>query len=268
MTSIRYLHFGERCHPLLIINMMLNINIKTLFQLGVYPFNTIVKILEDETFDDIINPQYLRLMNMLPDGSFEIKYNQVKFLENDKINNYCHNNTNISNIKYDKLMLVHDYGCEEDTIINYNFIQKSHKLKQANFYEYIHSGDFLCFITILFDSTLADLEYEKMSNLLSQKYAVKDFVIVIFTNDKNPIPENLPKCFEIIVLDDEYRDDIWRSTEYRVALYKDMWEKFRCVMKKYDFDHASFEEQFDINRMPKLSVGEIHEESIKEQKFD
>ena len=252
MTSIRYLHFGERCHPLLIINMMLNINIKTLFQLGVYPFNTIVKILEDETFDDIINPQYLRLMNMLPDGSFEIKYNQVKFLENDKINNYCHNNTNISNIKYDKLMLVHDYGCEEDTIINYNFIQKSHKLKQANFYEYIHSGDFLCFITILFDSTLADLEYEKMSNLLSQKYAVKDFVIVIFTNDKNPIPENLPKCFEIIVLDDEYRDDIWRSTEYRVALYKDMWEKFRCVMKKYDFDHASFEEQFDINRMPLL----------------
>jgi len=247
--SIKYVHFGERCQPLIIINMMLNINVKTLFQLGIYPFNTIVKILEDETFDDIMNPQYLKLMY---NEEGDIKYNELKYLEVDKLNNYCHVNTIISNSKYDKLLLVHDYGCEEDTIVNYNFIQKSHKLKQANFYEYIRSGDFLCFITILFDSNLAVLEYERMSNVLSEKYGIKDFAIVIFTNDKNPIPENLPKCFEIIVLDDEYRDDIWRSREYRVALYKDIWEKFRCVMKKYDFDHSSFEEQFDINRMPRL----------------
>jgi hypothetical protein len=229
--------------------MMLNIKIKTLFQLGIFPFNTIVQILEDETFDDIIDPQYLRLMNN-EHGS--VKYDKLKYLEVDKMSNYCHVNTIISNIKYDKLLLMHDYGCEKDVIINYHFIQKSHKLKQANFYEYIHSGDFLCFITILFDSNLADLEYERMSNVLSKKYGVKDFVIVIFTNDKNPIPSNLPKCFEIIVLDNEYRDDIWRSTLYRIFLYKVMWEKFRTVMKKYNFDYSSFEETFDINRMPKL----------------
>ena len=73
--NIRYLHFGERCHPIVIINMLLKINVKTMFQLGIYPFNTIVKILEDGTFDDIMNPQYLRLMTTLPDGSNEIKYN-------------------------------------------------------------------------------------------------------------------------------------------------------------------------------------------------
>lgn len=239
--NIRYLHFGERCHPIIIINIILNIKIKTLFQLGIYPFNTIVKILEDETFHDIMNPKYLKSDN----------YSELKYLQEDKLNNYCHNNTLLSNTKYNGLTLVHDYGCEEDTIINYNFIQNSHKLKQQNFYENIHSGDFLCFITILFDSNLAVLEYERMSNVLSQKYGVKDFVIVIFTNDKN-IPENLPKCFEIIVLEDEYKDDICRSKEYRVALYKDMWEKFVCVMKKYGFDHSSFEELFDINRMPIL----------------
>jgi hypothetical protein len=266
--NIRYLHFGERCHPIVIINMLLNINIKTLFQLGVYPFNTIVRILEDETFDDIMKPKYLRIMLTLPDGSNIVKYDELKVLKEDKINNYCHANTLLSNIKYDKMLLVHDYGCEEDTIVNYNFIQKSHKLKQKNFYEYIHSGDFLCFITILFDSTLANLEYERMSNVLSQKYGLKDFVIVIFTNEKNTIPNNLPKCFEIIFLKDEYRDDIWRSEEYRVALYKDMWEKFRLVMKKYNFDHSSFEEQFDINRMPRTSAGELHEASKKEQQFD
>jgi len=189
--DIRYVDFGERCHPLIIINMMLNINTKTLFQLGIYPFNTIVKILEDGTFDDSMNPQYLRLNH---DEHGNIKYNNLKVLELDKLNNYCHSNTIISNSKYDGLMLVHDYGCEEDTIINYNFIQNSHKLKQQNFYENIHSGDFLCFITILFDSNLSVLEYERMSNVLSQKYGVNNFVIVIFTNDKN-IPENLPKMF-------------------------------------------------------------------------
>ena len=134
--NIRYIHFGERCHPLIIINMMLKINIKTLFQLGIFPFNTIVNILEDGIFDDIMNPQYLRLMH---DEHGNIKYNNLKVHQVDKLNNYCHSNTIISNSKYDKLLLVHDYGCEEDTIINYNFIQNSHKLKQQNFYENIQN---------------------------------------------------------------------------------------------------------------------------------
>ena len=64
----------------------------------------------------------------------EIKYENVKFLEIDKVDKYCHENTIFSNKKYKNLLLVHDYGLEEDTIVNYNFIQKSHKLKQKNFY--------------------------------------------------------------------------------------------------------------------------------------
>jgi hypothetical protein len=238
--NIRYLHFGERCHPFIIINMILGINVKTLFQLGIYPFNILIQILHDETFDDIINPQYLKSEN----------YNKLKYLDVDILNNYCHNNTILCNTKYDGLKLVHDYDCENDTIINYNFIQNSHKLKQKNFYEYIQSGDFLCFITFLFESNLKDLQYEKMSNVLFEKYGVKDFIIIIFTNDTNPIPENIPKCYEIIILNDEYRDDIHRSDEYRTTIYKEIWEKFRCVMKKYDIEHALFEEIFDINKMP------------------
>lgn len=107
MKNIRYLHFGERCHPILIINMLLKINIKTLFQLGIYPFNTICSILEDETFDDIMNIEYLQAMN--PNNSSELIYENVKFLEVDKVNNYCHINTIISNKKYKNLLLVHDY---------------------------------------------------------------------------------------------------------------------------------------------------------------
>jgi hypothetical protein len=255
--NIRYLHFGERCHPITIINMMLKINIKTLFQLGVYPFNAIVQILEDERFDDIMNIDYLTCKNK-----------KLTFLEVDKIEKYCHQETLCHHTKYNGVILVHDYGAEDNVIVNYNFIQKSHKLKQKNFYEYINSGDFLCFITILFESNLESLMYEKMSQLLSEKYGVKDFVIVIFTNDTNPIPQNLPKCYEIVILKDEYRDDVHRSEEYRINLYKDMWKNLSCVLKKYGYEHASFEEQFDINRMPRLNVEDLHNESIKEQKFD
>jgi len=221
--------------------MMLNIDTKTLFQLGIFPFNALVQILEDEKFDDIINIDYLTHNDKKP-----------TFLQVDKIEKYCHQNTFFCNTKYNGVCLVHDYGAEDNVIVNYNFIQKSHKLKQKNFYEYINSGDFLCFITILFETNLESLMYEKMSQLLSEKYGVKDFVIVIFTNDRNPIPQNLPKCYEIIILNDEYRDDICKSDEYRINLYKDMWEKFICVLKKYGYEHASFEDLFDINRMPRL----------------
>lgn len=255
--NIRYLHFGERCQPITMINMMLKINIKTLFQLGIYPFNAIVQILEDEKFDDIMNIDYLTCNGK-----------KLTFLEVDKIERYCHQQTPCRNTKYNGVVLLHDYGGEDNVIENYNFIQKSHKLKQRNFYEYINSGDFLCFITVLYESKLESLMYEKMSQLLSQKYGIKDFIIVIFTNDTNPIPENLPKCYEIIILNDEYRDDSSRSKEYRINLYKDMWEKLICVLKKYGYEYASFEDQFDINRMSKLHIGDLHNESIKEQKFD
>ena len=241
MKNIKYLHFGERCHTLVIINMLLNINIKTLFQLGIFPFNAIVNILEDEKFNDIINVDYL-----LYDG------NKVDYLKEDKLKNYCHGNNLLVHTKYHGLRLLHDYGVENNVIINHNFIQEQHLVKRNNFYEYINSGDFLCFITILYESNLSCLEYEKMYNVLTTKYGLKDFVIVIFTNDSEGIPNNIPKCFEIIILDDEYRDDIICSDEYRIKLYKTMWEKFVNVMNKYGYEHKCFEDQFDINRMPRL----------------
>jgi hypothetical protein len=201
---------------------------------------------------------------MNPNNSSEILYENVKYLEIDKVNKYCHKNTILSNKKYKNLLLVHDYGLEEDTIVNYNFVQKSHKLKQKNFYEYIHSGQFLCFITILFESNLGNIEYERMSNVLKNKYGLTDFIIVIFTNDKTEIPSNIPECYEFVILENEYRDDVHRSDDYRINLYKDMWNKFTDVMKKYGYKYASFDEQFDINLMPKLNVDDLHELSLKE----
>lgn len=242
--EIEFLHFGERCGPYIIINLMLKNNKKTLFQLGVYPFNTIVNILEDEKFDDIINLEYIRYNG-----------NKVDFLEIDKKKAYSHCSA-FTNIKYEGLQLQHDYELEENTIINYNFINESHNIKKTNFYNSIKNNNFLCFICLLFSTNILDLEFEKMVYILKHKYSIESFIITIFTNDKDGIsklPSNLPKEYEIIFVENDYRIDIYESDEYRINLYKDMWEKFRDVLKKYNYHYSSFEEQFDINLMPRLN---------------
>ena len=246
--NIKYLHFGDRCQPYIIINLLLNIHTKTLFQLGVFPFNTIVEILDENKFDDIINPIYLKTVKY-EYGTINTEYDKLEYLENDKINGYCHNNQPIVHKKYNGMVLMHDYALEENIIVNYNYIQNSHKIKKNNFYEFIDSDDLLCFISFLTDNNLKDLKYEKMYDLLKNKYNIKNFIIVIFTADKTFIPNNLPNCYEIIYLDNEFHDDFNRTKEYRKILYNEIWIKFTNRMKKYNIEYLSFEELFDINKI-------------------
>lgn len=245
---VKYIHFGDRCQPYIIINLILNINIKTPFQLGIFPFNTIVKILEDNNFYDIINPELL-YTGKWNYGNIIVEYDKLEYLENDKLNGYCHENQPIFNKKYKNMALMHDYSLEKNTIINYNFIKESNKLKQKNFIEYINSNELLCFISFLFESKMKDLEFEKMDLILREKYNIKEFIIIIFTNDNTYIPENLPKSYEIIFLNMEYRDNHIRSIEYKIELYKEIWIKFTNVMKKYNVEHPEFENIIDYNKI-------------------
>ena len=231
--EIEFIHFGETCNPIIIINFILKLNKKTLFQLGVYPFNTIVKILEDSTFENITDIDYIRYNN-----------NKLNYLEDDKIDNYMHN-SHITNIKYDGLTLVHDFGVEENTIINYNFIKKMHNIKIQNFYNSINSKKVICFICFISMSNFLDLEYEKLIIILKQQYYIEDFIIIIFTNDKLPSSLNLPKEYEFVTIDCDYRGDVHMSYENRCNAYKEIWEKFRIVMTKYNYNYLSFEDVFD-----------------------
>lgn len=99
-----------------------------------------------------------------------------------------------------------------------------------------------------------NIAYERMSNVLKNKYGLTDFIIVIFTNDKTEIPLNIPECYKFVILENEYRDDIHRSDDYRINLYKDMWNKFTIIMEKYGYKYPSFDEQFDINLMTRLNL--------------
>ena len=217
--------------------MMLNIKEKKLFQLGVFPFNTIINILEDGQLEDIINLDYLRRCG-----------NCVNYENEDKLNGYAHVNSNCQHIKYKNLELVHDYAFEGNTVINKNFIEKSHKIKMENFYKDISENKFMVFITYLFDSKIADLKFEDMINVLKNKYNIKKFIIIIFSTEQKP-DKIIPKEYELITVD-QYYDDIWKKKEYRIPLYRDMFEKFRNIMIKYNIHYNSFDELFDIKNMP------------------
>jgi len=52
-------HFGDLCYPFIIINHILEIKRKTLFELGRFPFNSNLKILQEEKFEDIVKKEYL-----------------------------------------------------------------------------------------------------------------------------------------------------------------------------------------------------------------
>lgn len=242
--EIDFLHFGERCGPYIIINVLLDIHKKTLFQLGVFPFNTIIQVLKDEKFEDIINTNYLT-------------YNEkcVSFLEDDTFENFTHESKNLKNEKYQGLFLAHDYAIEGDDnkIINYNFIQKQHKIKISNFYESIRSGKFLCFICYSFDTSIDNFLYDEMVDVLKNKYNIEDFVIIIFTNENinDKLKLNIPKEYEIIFVDD-YKNDIMMDTPYRLNLYRDMWEKFRFAMNKYGYTFNDFDNDYIEKKMPRL----------------
>jgi hypothetical protein len=234
------LHFGERCNPYIIINLMLKRNIKTLFQLAIYPFNTIVAILEDNNFDELIKIDNLR-------------YNgdPVCCLENDEHHNYNHTNKMFTNIKYKDMSLLHDFAVNSNNIINnYNFINKSFQAKKENFYNAINSEKCLCFITFLYDTLLKDLKLHEMHRVLKNKYKLKSFIIIIFTHEINSCPDEInsyPDDIKIIYLGEDYRSDHKMEYNCRVKLYDNIWIKYCDVLKQYGFTHDSFDKVFDYN---------------------
>jgi hypothetical protein len=220
--------------------MILNISDKRLFQLGIFPFNSIIDILKDGKLEDIINLEYIRLND-----------NIVNYEVTDKLNGYAHGNNACKNIKYKNVTLMHDYAFEGNTVINKNFIENSHRIKMDNFYRDISEEKFMVFITFLFETKMAELKFEEMVNVLKNKYKIQKFLIIIFSQEHKQ-NKNIPEEYEIITIENEYRDDILRKKEYRIPLYREIFEKFRNVMIKHNIHYKSFDELFDIKNMPVL----------------
>lgn len=239
--EISFIHFGERCQPIIIINLILKIHRKTLFQLAIHPFNTLIKELEDGNFMDIINLQYLKYDN-----------EYINYLEEDLKNGFGHDSILIHQ-KYEGIRLVHDYSVDDNKITNYNFLNNNFKIKIDNFMDDINNKKFLCFITFMLETNINNLEFDRMINVLKDKYKIQNFIICIFTNDV--LNENLiiPDEYEIIYIDQVFGDYTHRSIEYRVNLYKEIYIKFQNIIIKYGYILEDFDENDVSSRIHTLT---------------
>jgi hypothetical protein len=240
--KVNFIHFGERCQTLIIIDLLLSIHRKTLFQYALHPFNTIIQILEDNNFMDIIDTKYL-------------KHNEQYYehLEIDKKYGFGHDTVFI-HTKYNGSKIVHDYTIEDNKIINFNFVNDMYKSKINNFIEDIHSNNFVCFICFLAETNVNNLEYERMVNTLRNKHNVKDFTIFIFTNDKINDSLIIPPEYEIIYLEEIFGNDAHKSIDERLKLYKEIHEKFKNRMLKYDYYVKDFDENDVKSRIPQMNI--------------
>jgi hypothetical protein len=120
-----------------------------------------------------------------------------------------------------------------------------------NFYNDIKENTLKVFITFLIETNLSDLRYNDMVNVLKNKYNIENFIIIIFTTEQKK-DFDVPEEIEIVTLDNAFIDDMGRKKEYRVNLYKEIYDKFSKVMNNYNIFYDSFENTFNIDRMPVL----------------
>ena len=210
--KIKLVHFGNDCAPGIIINDILNIKEKQLFQLGFYNFNDILEYLKESKYEEIYNKSHLF-------------FNDIKIIEFYSHLNEYKTGSIILNKKYN-FKFNHDYAVQEYKIINYEFIVDSFNTKIKNFKECLELESKIIFIVF----TNVDIKLLEMIKLLKEK-TNNWFKLLVFTNNKN-----LNYCFEqaeLIHLNNEY--DIWylRNLKDRLVLYEEMYSKFYKTANEY-----------------------------------
>jgi hypothetical protein len=205
-------HFGNCCAPGIIINDILNIKDKQLFQLGLYNFNDILEYLKESKYEEIYDKSHLFFHN-------------VKITEfYSRLNEYKTGSI-ILNKKYN-FGFNHDYVMQGYKIMNYEFIVNSFNIKIKNFKECLELEKKIIFITF----TNVDIKALEMIDLLKEK-TNNWFKLIIFTSNKN-----LNYCFdkvELIYLNNEYNNWFLKSPKDRLILYTEIYNKFYKTVNEY-----------------------------------
>lgn len=221
----KLLHFGDACYPYIIINHLLNIKTKTPFQLGTFPFDSNVNILDNKDFDGIYALENLRYDN--------------KELAISKVQNkaYAHTSTNVHNIKYD-VWMNHDFEIENQQVLNYDFILESGKEKFNNFIEFLKED----LVIINFTDNLSQ-DFNKLPNVLESKYNAVNFRVLIFTNNKEELNYTLNPKIQLIRLDNDYQSEWDKPQQFRIELFREIWEKFIYAVEQFiNYKYPKFED--------------------------
>ena len=213
--KIKLVHFGNDCAPGIIINDILNIKEKQLFQLGFYNFNDILEYLKESKYEEIYNKSHLFFNN--------IKI--IEFYSYLKEYSYLPDEDTLVNKKYN-FKFNHDYAVQDYKIINYEFIVDSFNTKIKNFKECLELESKIIFIVF----TNVDVKVLEMIKLLKEK-TNNWFKLIIFTNNKN-----LNYCIEqveLIYLNNKYNEWYLKPLKDRFILYMEIYNKFYKTAKEY-----------------------------------
>lgn len=215
--KIKLIHFGNDCASGIVINDILKIGEKQLFQLGLYDFDDILYYLKEEKYEEIYNKSYLFLNDIKIDKFYSVSKNYTTFTDDDK---------SVSNKKYN-FKFNHDYEVKNNEIINYDFIVSSFDEKIENFKKCLELENKIIFITF----TNHDVKVSEMIDILKKK-TNNWFRLVIFTSNKN-----LNYCVdqvELIYLDNEYyRSWFLKNLKDRFFLYEEIYNKLHNLLKSY-----------------------------------
>jgi len=210
--KVKLLHFGNDCAPGIIINDILNIKGKQLFQLGFYNFNDILKYLKESKYEEIYDKSHLF-------------FNNIKITEFYSHLNEYKTGPSIFNKKYN-FNFNHDYFMQDYKIMNYEFIVNSFNTKIKNFKECLELEKKIIFITF----TNVDIKLLEMIDLLKEK-TNNWFKLIIFTSNKN-LNYFIDKV-KLIYLNNEYNNWFLKSPKDRLVLYAEIYNKFYKTVNEY-----------------------------------
>ena len=210
--KIKLVHFGNDCAPGIIINDILNIKGKQLFQLGFYNFNDILEYLKESKYEEIYDKP-------------QLFFNNIKITEFYSNLNEYKTGPSILNKKYN-FNFNHDYFMQDYKIMNYEFIVNSFNTKIKNFKECLELEKKIIFITF----TNVDIKALEMIDLLKEK-TNNWFKLMIFTSNKN-LNYFIDKV-ELIYLNNEYDNWFLKSPKDRFILYMEIYNKFYKKASEY-----------------------------------
>lgn len=213
--------FGDACGPTILIRKILGIKKKTLFMIGGYYFNDIIKYLEENKLEEIYNKEYITNQN----------YEKISNFTSGK--NHYGESQIIRNTKYG-FNLIHDfcYNPTDNSITNYKFVCNEFDMKISALKESFANNKILIFIHFnRIKHNINTFNIKGMINVLN-KHISKNFYIFIFTNQDTT---KLQKYREIkyIMLENTIEDFWSQPKEQQDILCNEISTKYNEQMKKF-----------------------------------
>jgi hypothetical protein len=225
MTDI--IDFGDNCLPHILIKEILFLKQKTLFTLGVFGFNDILKYLKNENMEEIYEKELLTYDNK-PIENF---YDKYKFYTQSP---------KIINTKFNFGFLHHfNYDVSNNCINNYDFVVEQFNNRIREFKNIIHNEKKLIFVNFAFYSSLKNMKIDEMMNTLNGMIT-KKYYMFIFLYDYERLSNNINEEYDdfckelfnkhnnikIIFLKSDF-SDWWKQTEnVKRILYGEMCQGF------------------------------------------